>query len=295
MDDGTNYYIYGPTGTTPVEQINVSSGAPSYLLSDQLGSVRAITNSSGTVTGTFSYDAWGNLTGSTGSATTPFGIAGAYLDPSNGLYYLRARWYDAGTGQFMSLDPQVATTLQPYSYVGNNPVNARDPDGTCVPGLGFLCKAVHVAAHAADVTRHAAAHVVDNGVTEATSHWRGLAKIGIVTVTVVGGSACALATAGLCGAAAFSVGGIELSGGAIAAGVVVGAGAGAADYALDTESHSLTGYASAAARGAAEDAAISGAPEELVFGEWAQGAHSAQLSFGQALQDLPSFVLSIFK
>ena len=295
MDDGTNYYIYGPTGTTPVEQINVSSGAPSYLLSDQLGSVRVITNSSGTVTGTFSYDAWGNLTGSTGSATTPFGIAGAYLDPSNGLYYLRARWYDAGTGQFMSLDPQVATTLQPYSYVGNNPVNARDPDGTCVPGLGFLCKAVHVAAHAADVTRHAAAHVVDNGVTEATSHWRGLAKIGIVTVTVVGGSACALATAGLCGAAAFSVGGIELSGGAIAAGVVVGAGAGAADYALDTESHSLTGYASAAARGAAEDAAISGAPEELVFGEWAQGAHSAQLSFGQALQDLPSFVLSIFK
>ncbi|MFZ2058810.1 MAG: RHS repeat-associated core domain-containing protein, partial [Acidimicrobiales bacterium] len=45
---------------------------------------------------------WGNLTGSTGSATTPFGFAGAYLDPSNGLYYLRARWYDAGTGQFMS-------------------------------------------------------------------------------------------------------------------------------------------------------------------------------------------------
>ena len=102
LSDGNNSYIYGP-GDTPIEQIS-SGGTPTYLLSDQLGSTRAITNSSGSVTATFTYDAWGNLSGSTGSATTPFMYAGAYLD-STGLYYLQARYYDSSTGQFMSLGP----------------------------------------------------------------------------------------------------------------------------------------------------------------------------------------------
>jgi len=53
-----------------------------------------------------------------GEHQTPFGFAGEYLDPFERSYYLQARWYDALTGQFMSLDPKVATTLQPYQYAG---------------------------------------------------------------------------------------------------------------------------------------------------------------------------------
>ena len=88
------------------------------------------------MTATFSYDAWGNLTGSSGTATTPFQFAGAYLDSSNGLYYLRARWYDAASGQFMSLDPQVASTLEAYDYVGNDPLNGLIPTGLCNENAG---------------------------------------------------------------------------------------------------------------------------------------------------------------
>jgi hypothetical protein len=55
-------------------------------------SVRALTNSSGTVTGSFTYNAWGQTTGTSGSATTPFGYAGYYFDPASGFYYLQARW-----------------------------------------------------------------------------------------------------------------------------------------------------------------------------------------------------------
>ena len=144
LEDGTNYYLYG-NGTTPIEQINASSGASSYLLADELGSTRAITDSSGTVTATFSFDAWGNETGSTGTATTPFLYAGSYYDAAAGLDYLRARWYDPGTGQFMSLDPQVASTLAPYSYADDDPLNGTDPSGeyiSCGGGrTGSACDA----------------------------------------------------------------------------------------------------------------------------------------------------------
>lgn len=149
-------------------------------------------------------------------------------------------------------------------------MNAVDPLGLCtIPGEGQLypgaCATTGAEAIAAEQEIQAQAggggfsfsagfsaveHVGDNAVTEATSHWRGLAKIGIITATVVGGAACVAATAGVCGAAAFSVGGVELSGGAIAVGLVAGAGEGAADYALDCGDHTLGGYLSNAGFGA---------------------------------------------
>ena len=52
-----------------------------------------------------------------------------YLDTVSGLYYLRARWYDPATGQFISVDALVGITDQPYQYVGGDPVNLTDPTG----------------------------------------------------------------------------------------------------------------------------------------------------------------------
>ena len=54
-----------------------------------------------------------------------------YLDTVSGLYYLRARWYDPATGQFISVDALVGITDQPYEYAGSDPVNAGDPSGMC--------------------------------------------------------------------------------------------------------------------------------------------------------------------
>lgn len=47
---------------------------------------------------TFSYDAYGKLTASTGSATTPFGYTGQYTDAGTSFVYLRNRYYDPATG-----------------------------------------------------------------------------------------------------------------------------------------------------------------------------------------------------
>ena len=139
--DATNAYLYGPSGT-PFEQINLSTGAPTYLVADALGSVRAVVGSTGSLTASTSYDAWGNPETSGGlSAETPVGFAGGYTD-STGLIYLMARYYDPGTGQFLSVDPLVDETGQPYSYVGGDPVNGSDANGMCwslAPGLAGPC------------------------------------------------------------------------------------------------------------------------------------------------------------
>ena len=39
------------------------------------------------------------------------------------------RYYDPSTGQFLSVDPLVSQTGQPYAYTGDNPLNATDPLG----------------------------------------------------------------------------------------------------------------------------------------------------------------------
>jgi RHS repeat-associated protein len=127
MDSG-NAYIYCD-GLAPTEQVNLSTGAITYLVADSLGSVRGAVNSSGTLTGTTAYDAWGNPETAGGlTAATPFGYAGGYTDPT-GLIYLINRYYDPATGQFISIDPVVSQTLQPYAYANGNPVTGTDPTG----------------------------------------------------------------------------------------------------------------------------------------------------------------------
>jgi RHS repeat-associated protein len=128
MDSG-NAYIYTGSKNTPAEQVNLSTGAITYLVTDALGSIRGTVNGSGTVTGTASYDAWGNPETPGGlSAVTPFGFAGGYTDP-DGLVYLIGRYYDPQTGQFTSLDPDVDQSMAPYAYTGGDPVDQTDPTG----------------------------------------------------------------------------------------------------------------------------------------------------------------------
>lgn len=104
---------------------------PSVLFyqTDQLGSTRMLTDSAGVVRGTFSYDAYGNLIGSTGSYATPLGWCGEYQDAESGLSYMDARYYDPVTAQFLTRDPALASTRSAYAYVLGNPLNARDADG----------------------------------------------------------------------------------------------------------------------------------------------------------------------
>jgi RHS repeat-associated protein len=126
--DSSNAYIYG-TSATPFEQVNLATGTVSFLVHDALGSVRGFVSAAGSLTASTSYDAWGNPETTGGlSAQTPFGFAGGYMD-ATGLIYLINRYYDPTTGLFVSLDPDLAESGQPYAYVGDDPADKTDPSG----------------------------------------------------------------------------------------------------------------------------------------------------------------------
>ena len=126
--DGTNQYIYGPGGV-PVEQVNISTSTPVYYHQDQQASTRVLTDQSGNVLATYSFDALGNATASSGIAQTPLRYDGEYRDNETGFVYLRARYYDPATAEFLTRDPEDASTRSAYGYVNNNPLNVSDPSG----------------------------------------------------------------------------------------------------------------------------------------------------------------------
>jgi RHS repeat-associated protein len=110
------------------------SGATSYYLDDGQGSVRNLTDSSGAVTDSYTYDAFGNAQSSTGSTINPYRYTGQQFDSLTGLYDLRARYYDPSTGSFTSRDTvQMGVNdpraLNPYAYASADPVNYSDPSG----------------------------------------------------------------------------------------------------------------------------------------------------------------------
>lgn len=124
-------YIYGPGGLL-LEQIQHADNHLTFYHLDQLGSVRALTDKTGAVVATYNYDAYGVPIGSTGSAAQSFGYAGEYTDPESGFLYLRARYYDPATQQFLTVDPLLALTEQAYNYATGSPLNATDPSGLWV-------------------------------------------------------------------------------------------------------------------------------------------------------------------
>lgn len=145
LKDGSTAYVYAPGGL-PLEQVTGSTVL--WLHHDQLGGTRLVTNSSGSSQATYTFDAYGNLTASTGTITNPIRFAGEYWDAESGLYYLRARYFDAATGKFLTRDPMLGVTRQPYTYVKDNPLNKTDPSGLCdwwnvACGAQALAKAAH--------------------------------------------------------------------------------------------------------------------------------------------------------
>ncbi len=127
--DGSNnpaaYYVYGigliarirPNGTTHYYHFN------------NVGSTIAMTDQSQNVTHKYAYDPFGQVTDSEEADANPFRFVGQYgvMDEGNGLHFMRARFYEAETGRFVSEDPVWGVNL--YEYADGSPNIKADPMG----------------------------------------------------------------------------------------------------------------------------------------------------------------------
>jgi len=124
----TTYMIYGHDLLYTID-----GSGPHYQHNDSLGSVVAITDSTGAVEQTYDYDVFGVIRSAAGSSMNHYTFTGEESDAS-GLMYLRARYYAPADGRFLSEDPfaadaQDTQTINRYVYVKNNPTNYVDPSG----------------------------------------------------------------------------------------------------------------------------------------------------------------------
>jgi RHS repeat-associated protein len=140
---GTTKYQNGPGIDN---KLSVKTGTnTSYLLADHLGSTDALTDGTGAVTGSQTYDSFGN--GTNGAFPSRYQFTGREYDPTIGLQFSRARFYDPKLGRFISEDPIgfAGGDINVYGYVYNRPLALRDPTGNygtigagTLAGMAFL-------------------------------------------------------------------------------------------------------------------------------------------------------------
>jgi RHS repeat-associated protein len=147
---GATYYTTLPDGTVLDER--PTGGTAKYFHSDNHGSTTELTSGTGGAVATYSYDAWGNPTGSTGTDPNRFLYDGGYNAPgyANGLYHFGARFYDPAALRWTQrdaiqdwsyLDGTAASRTSPvdalqdvaqsgaYTYAADDPVNMVDSSG----------------------------------------------------------------------------------------------------------------------------------------------------------------------
>ncbi len=105
-----------------------------FVHKDHLGSTRLLTAMDQSAYDSLDYLPFGEqIAGDTGS---PHKFTGKERDSESGLDYFGARYMGSSLGRFMSADPDnagadaaIPQSWNAYAYVGNNPLNAVDPDG----------------------------------------------------------------------------------------------------------------------------------------------------------------------
>jgi len=125
----TAEYVFG------LERISQErAGVKSTYLADGQGSIRELTDATGSVTDSYEFYAFGELLASTGTTENEFLYVGEQWDPNAQFYYNRARYLDPTLGRFISVDPFSGYSVTPislhrYLYAGVDPINKHDPSG----------------------------------------------------------------------------------------------------------------------------------------------------------------------
>lgn len=126
------YYVYG-VGLLGKQE--AQGGLYSYHY-DYRGSTVALTDNDGKISDSYAYDAYGKINVISGSTPNPYKYNGrdGVITDDNGLYYMRARFYNPEIKRFANQDIVIGSimedqTLNRFAYVNGQPVNYVDPFG----------------------------------------------------------------------------------------------------------------------------------------------------------------------
>ncbi len=133
------YYVHSPERVIAVVTRGSANAGTNYLHADHLGSVESVTNANGDVVEKRSYDAFGakrnpqwGITGGLTSGLVAKGFTGHEEEDEFGLINMKGRLMDPKLGRFTTTDPVISNvwdgqTINPFSYVHNNPLAFVDP------------------------------------------------------------------------------------------------------------------------------------------------------------------------
>ena len=112
------------------------SGQLYYYHNDHLGTPQKLTDGAGQVVWSASYRPFGEASIGVGYVTRNLRFPGQYYDEESGLHYNYHRYYDPGTGRYLTSDPiGLDGGINTYLYANANPIIHTDPLGL-FPGLG---------------------------------------------------------------------------------------------------------------------------------------------------------------
>ncbi len=106
------------------------SGSNYFYDFDHLGSIRNMTDSSGSVQARYEYDLYGQRTKTYGALDSDFQYASYYMHAPSGLNLNLYRTYSPQHSQWINRDPiEENDNVNLYCYVSNNPISYIDPWG----------------------------------------------------------------------------------------------------------------------------------------------------------------------
>jgi RHS repeat-associated protein len=118
-------------------------GGHRFPVYDGVGTARALVDTAGAVTDTYTLEAFGIQRVSTGTTVNPYRFGGAwgYMTEGSGLLQLGARFYWPEIGRFIQQDP-IGEGMNWYGYAGNNPVTRVDPTGFEFDPVGWISEGI---------------------------------------------------------------------------------------------------------------------------------------------------------